>query len=229
MSLFEAINVKTSFQNKTVLNGLSFQFDRPFLFILGSNGSGKTTLLKSIVGLLDCSGEFRFQNKLIPPVQRHQVVSICFQSNELIQNLLVKDILVMARYSSKGITEGFNEEDFEIVKHAAQQFKIAHLLESYYLELSGGQQKMVWITQAFMSQAPFLLLDEPTTHLDLQFRGILEKEMLETKRVVICSTHDFDFLDAFPQKLAQYLVLKNGEGEIYEDISIEQLKARMYE
>lgn len=219
MSLFDVKKLTLGYQSKQVIQGLSFSLDKPFLFVLGANGIGKTTFLKAIAGLVPYVGSILSHNKAMDEVP----VSICLQNNSLSQDLLVKDILLMGLYRDKKMFQSFSSVDDATIQSAAKSFHITHLLDQYYFELSGGQQKMVWICQSFIHKTSLVLLDEPTNSLDARFKKRLVNYLKNSDRTIICATHDFDFIAELPN--AQYLILQKEKHFLTDVLDIPHFKS----
>ncbi|MBN1526420.1 MAG: metal ABC transporter ATP-binding protein [Candidatus Omnitrophica bacterium] len=162
---------------KAVFDRLTLDiYENDFLGIVGPNGSGKTTFLRAVMGLIKpLGGEVVRAGAL--------KFGYCMQ-RQFIDTLFpftVFDIVMMARVSRKGAFKGPDREDRDKVSESLDIAGIRHLAPSAFRDLSGGQKQRVLIARALSLEPNFLILDEPTTDLDV--KG--EREILE----LIASLH----------------------------------------
>jgi iron complex transport system ATP-binding protein len=189
-------NVSFFYNRKQVLDRISFSIpDGTFGVILGQNGSGKSTLLKILSGLLPCqTGSIRIDGihlKGISPRQRSQMIGFLPQHVRLAFPFSVEDIVMTGRAAHVAFRPG--KRDRQMVWEAMERTGTLHLRKQAFTEISGGEQQLVRIARV-LSQAPKrILLDEPTTHLDLynQARVLnLLKELVCSGVTVVCVLHD---------------------------------------
>lgn len=155
-----------------ILNNISFAiYKGDFLGIVGPNGVGKTTFLKGVLGLLKpIQGEIIYNKDEVTfgYVPQRQVVDELFP-------LTVSDIVLMGRYRHIGFLRQPGKHDKEKVAECLLQVGIEDLTKKLYRELSGGQKQRVLLARALVREPSILLLDEPTTDMDLPSeRGIME-------------------------------------------------------
>ncbi len=144
-----------------------------FVGIVGPNGSGKTTLLRTILALLPpVRGQIRY-----PRLGRSPRVGYVpqRQATDLTWPLSALEIVLMGRYRRIGIARWRSRDDLEAARAALAQVGIADLAERPFHALSGGQQQRVLTARALCGEPELLLLDEPTTGMDLA----AERSMLE--------------------------------------------------
>jgi iron complex transport system ATP-binding protein len=191
-----AENLTFFYNNKQVLDRISFSIpDDAFGVILGQNGSGKSTLLKILSGLLPCQkGSIRIDGldlKTLKPKQRSQLIGFLPQQVRLAFPFSVEDIVLTGRAAHISFRPG--KRDRQIALEAMERTGTLHLRKQAFTEISGGEQQLVRIARV-LSQAPKrILLDEPTTHLDLynQARVLnLLKELVASGVTVVCVLHD---------------------------------------
>lgn len=185
---------------ETILNDLSLSVERGSITaILGPNGTGKTTLLHTILGLLaPQSGEIWIAGKNISEYKRSelsQVMSLVPQSEVVPFNFKVIEYVLLGRTPQLGFLDMPSEHDIQLVRETLQLLEVNHLEQRPVTELSGGEQQMVVLARALVQEPQVLLLDEPTSHLDLSNKGRLLKilhTLAQRGVTIVFSTHDPD-------------------------------------
>ena len=170
------------------------------LAVIGPNGSGKSTLLHAIAGLVPAA-----EGSLTTSSDRIALVLQSTNVDEAVP-ITVRDTVTMARYADRGLLGRFKTEDRAVVERSMARLAVADLADRQLHELSGGQRQRVLVAQGLAQQADLLLLDEPTTGLDVTSRDLIHEVIAEEAgdgRAVIMSTHSFD--DA--QRCDQVLLL----------------------
>jgi multiple sugar transport system ATP-binding protein len=188
------------------------------LVLIGPSGSGKTTLLRLIAGLeTPTSGTVHIGGKNVngvPPHQRN--VGLVFQSLALYSHLTVAGNLGFPLRHARinGVSPGANGRIAARVQETAELLGIAHLLQRWPTELSGGEQQRVALGRAIVRRPAVLLLDEPLSSLDSALRRKLRGELQRIQRQLgmptIYVTHDEDDAAALGDRIA---VLQCGRLE----------------
>jgi len=164
-------NAALGYGRKAVFDGLTLDiYENDFLGVVGPNGSGKTTFLKSVMGLIKPKGGEIVRASAIK-------FGYCMQ-RQFIDTLFpftAFDIIMMARASKKAAFRGADSNDRRKVLESLDIAGIPDLASSAFRDLSGGQKQRVLIARALSLEPNFLILDEPTTDLDI--KG--EREILE--------------------------------------------------
>lgn len=173
MALLEVDNITFSYGRRDILADISFQMEQgEVFFLLGPNGCGKTTLLDCILGLLKVrEGDIKVNGIPIRGLRRkhlaHQLAYVP-QSHEKTFPYTVLDIVLMGRAAYIDMFAAPNQRDVEIAEQALITAGIVHLKDRSYTHLSGGEGQLVMIARALAQQAPLIIMDEPTAHLDLK-------------------------------------------------------------
>jgi manganese transport system ATP-binding protein len=180
------------------LDGISIDLESgTSLGIVGPNGSGKSTLLKAIAGLVAPSrGEVRVFDmvpRALPPgtigyVPQAEDVDYDFPVN-------VRDVVSMGRYPRLAPLRRFRAEDRRAVDEAIAALDIGSIQKKHISELSGGQQRRVFVARAIAQEPKLLLLDEPTTGVDAPTEDAilhLVRELVRGGMPVMMTTHDLD-------------------------------------
>lgn len=183
--------------------------------ILGPNGSGKTTLFKCIAGLWKPQrGEILFGNKNIsnlPHEKRAKMLAIVPQEHEPPFTYSVLDVVLTGRVSHIGVFSSPSKHDYRKAEESIEKVDISHLKDRPYTKISGGERQLVLIARALAQEAPILLLDEPTSHLDFRNQVIVLNKVKEIARhkglTVLMTIHDPNLAMLFSDKV---VVLNGG-------------------
>lgn len=170
--MIEVQHINCSFGKKEILRDITFTIgDGTFTAILGANGCGKTTLLRCIAGLLaPQSGTVATDGKAIGQYnarQRAQKVALVQQHPQTDIEFSAFETVLMGRNPYQRHLQNESQEDWDIVEKAMHQTNTWHLRFSLPSEMSGGELQRVMIARALAQRTPYLLLDEPTSNLDI--------------------------------------------------------------
>ena len=173
--LFAAKNVVAGYDKKIIINGIDVVIpSNKISVIIGANACGKSTLLKTLARLLrPTSGEIVLDGKrigAIPSKQLAQVLGLLPQSPVVPEGIMVSDLVARGRFPYQTFLKGMGKKDYEAVEEALDIMGITELSNRSVDELSGGQRQRVWIAVALAQQTDILLLDEPTTFLDIAYQ-----------------------------------------------------------
>lgn len=218
---------------KIVLKDISFAVEQgEFLGVLGTNGTGKTTLLKCINNILEPTvGGIYFGKEDITKLKQNEIAKIIAYVPQYANNLspvTVIDFVMQGRIPYAGFS--FSQLDKQIVLDVLQQFDLENYAFRKVNELSGGERQRVLIARALAQDPKIIILDEPTSSLDLYNQlFILEiiKEMGHKENLaVIMTIHDLNLASMFCDKL---LMLKSGNvfayGKSEDVLTVDNIKA----
>ena len=170
--------------------------------IIGINGSGKSTLLKTLQGnLKPIQGEININTKSITDYKQAELaekISIVSSQLNVSGALQVDEIISLGRQPYTDWLGRLTKVDREIVYDAIKTLQVDELKQRYFNQLSDGQKQRVMIARALAQDTPFILLDEPVTHLDLYHQAIVF-DLLKTithqkNKAVIFSSHQINEL-----------------------------------
>jgi iron complex transport system ATP-binding protein len=169
------------------------------LCLLGPNGSGKTTLFKTLLGLLPSQGgEVLIDEVALRERARNEVarlVSYVPQAHAAFFPFTVEEVVLMGRTAHLAIFSSPSRRDREIAHAAIERMRLAHLADSIYTRISGGERQLALIARALAQDARIIVMDEPTANLDFgnQVRVMEHIQALaRTGMGVLLSTHDPD-------------------------------------
>jgi iron complex transport system ATP-binding protein len=168
--------------------------------IIGPNGSGKSTLLKALARLLvPTHGSVTLDGTDIHSMRTRDVarrIGLLPQAPTVSVPITVEELVRRGRYPHRRWFDPWSRADQAAVSDAMRLCGVAHLADRQVDHLSGGQRQRVWIALSLAQQAPVMLLDEPTAHLDLAHRAevldLLSRLNLEHHRTVVMVLHDLN-------------------------------------
>ncbi|ADD43440.1 ABC transporter ATP-binding protein [Stackebrandtia nassauensis] len=186
--------------DRVVATGLSLDIpDRAFTVIVGPNACGKSTLLRALVRLLrPAEGSVRLDEADLaahPAKQLARTLGFLPQDPLSPDDIKVRQLVARGRYPHQSALSLWSRADEEAVAEAMATAGVADLSERLVTELSGGQRQRVWVAMVLAQQTPYLLLDEPTSFLDLahQYRLLdLLARLRDEGRTVIAVLHDIN-------------------------------------
>lgn len=168
--------------------------------VVGPNACGKSTLLRALSRMLKpAEGRVLLDGAAIhslPAKKVARTLGLLPQSSVAPDGITVADLVARGRYPHQGLLRQWSPDDERTVQESMAATRIEDLADRYVDELSGGQRQRVWIAMALAQQTPLLLLDEPTTFLDIQHQiEVLDlcAELHETGgRTLVAVLHDLN-------------------------------------
>ena len=172
MSRLSADKATIGYDNRVISRELSVQIpDAGFTVIVGANACGKSTLLRALSRLIQPSqGQVMLDGKAISHYPAKEVarrLGLLPQTSIAPEGITVADLVARGRYPHQKFIRQWSVEDEAAVVGAMEATKITPLSHRLVDELSGGQRQRVWVAMVLAQQTPMLLLDEPTTYLDI--------------------------------------------------------------
>ena len=208
----------TGYSKNEVINKINFKLKQnEWIGIIGANGSGKSTLLKGVLKFIPTLyGDVLFEDNSIKNYSRNNLSrEIAYLPQKLNNNLniTVKDLISLGRSPYKNFWDfDLNDEDLEIIDEAIQIMDLNKLKNKFINELSGGQSQRAFLAMTIAQNSNILLLDEPTTFLDINYQiKFLEslKNLIQIKKLSIISVlHDINLAARFCDRIA---ILKEGK------------------
>lgn len=218
----EIRNLTFCLSHRLLIENITLTFQPGILYgILGPNGSGKSTLLKTMSRIwTPTAGQLFWQGENVLHFSRlmmSQTLSLVPQNPSLYFDFSVYNMVSMGRYPH-GCR---SPEAHSKIEKALQQVDAWHLRHQLLSQLSGGERQRVYIARALATQAPILLLDEPTSYLDLRHQleiWQLLRILVKEGKLIIVAVHDLFAAQRFCDEL---VILNQGRCQIsgaYENI-----------
>ena len=216
MPILETRGLSAGYGGAPVIREVDLALEKgEFVSILGPNGSGKSTLIRAIQGLLkDTGGEVFLAGLDLSGMGRREIarlVAFVPQFFDLTFEFSVLEVLTMGRYARQQRFAGLSAEDRAIMDDVLDMLEIRHLAGKRIAHLSGGERQRVYIGRALAQDTPLLLLDEPSSHLDINYGleifQVLERLQKERGKTILCAEHNINLVVPFSQKI---VFLKDG-------------------
>jgi iron complex transport system ATP-binding protein len=203
-------NLSVSYNGREILHNVSFDVrNGEVLTLIGPNGAGKSTLIRAISGVIESHGEIQTDGKnfhAMNPMQRARYVAVVPQAISLPPAFSVWETVLMGRTPYLGFLGNASNHDEEIARQALTRVNALSFSERRVGELSGGEQQRILLARALCQSTPILLLDEPTSHLDLQYQvNLLEliRELAkENNLAVLIALHDLNLAARYADRVA---------------------------
>ncbi|AJR03492.1 ABC transporter ATP-binding protein [Siansivirga zeaxanthinifaciens] len=213
----------TSKKEQTVIaNNINIELEKGTLVgLIGANGIGKSTLLRTLTHVQNpISGDILINNKNIKkynPLDLAKVLSLVLTEPLAAKNLSIFELVALGRQPYTNWVGNLSTEDINIINQALQQTHIEALQDKKCYELSDGQLQKAMISRALAQDTDVIILDEPTTHLDMYHKAyilkLLKKLAQETGKTILFSSHEIDLAI----QLCDTLIVMTKEGVEIDD------------
>ncbi len=209
-------NVTTQYDNRVISQNLTIEIpDESFTVIIGPNACGKSTLLRTLSNLIKPSeGHVLLEGKQISTYKTKAVakkLGLLPQTSIAPDGITVANLVAHGRYPYQNLIQQWTDTDEQAVLTAMALTNTSELANRYVDELSGGQRQRVWVAMVLAQQTPLLLLDEPTTYLDIAHQiELLElfKDLHEQGNTLVAVLHDLNHAARYATHL---IAMKAGE------------------
>lgn len=205
-----------SYGKKVVIKDLTLEITKgATTAIIGKNGSGKSTLLKALGRLNNYEGSVIYKDKELHSMSSIDIaksIAILPQSPVAPENITVLDLVSLGRYShQKMLASNLSKQDYDMVRRVMMETNIWDLRAEKVENLSGGQRQRVWISMALAQDSEIILLDEPTTYLDivhqLEVLTLLRMFAKKLDKTIVYVLHDLNMVARFSDEI---IAMKEG-------------------
>lgn len=213
--------IAIQYSNQSIIKNVSLHVkEGEIVSIIGPNGTGKSTILKAISKRMPvASGSIQFHHQALTDMSVKEISKLmCMvsQSNSSPQDMTVGELVTYGRIPFKKWYERMTREDEEIVQWALEQTHMEAYRDRLVVQLSGGESQRAWIAMALAQQPKMLLLDEPTTYLDiahqLEVLELVKRLNEELGITIIMVLHDLNHAVQYSDNIC---VIHNGVVHAY--------------
>lgn len=197
----EISDIHVSFMGNHVLKGATGEIQEgSMVTFIGRNGCGKSTLLKAMTGNLKPEqGNVKIKGKPLSSFSVNnlaKIVAFLPQVHEIPKDMTAEELVACGRYPYQHWWTGVSQKDRDVVKESMIKTNTYHLKDRLAVSLSGGERQRVWIAMALAQEPEILILDEPTTYLDvchqLEVLELVSKLNKEEGLTVVMVLHDMN-------------------------------------
>jgi iron complex transport system ATP-binding protein len=215
--MLEIRNLTAGYRRKTILRHLSVDFEAGRLTaVVGPNGCGKSTLLKAILGMLpQTEGTVALEGEVLPgardPLRMARRIAYLPQGQR-VPDMTVEQMVTHGRFPYLVYPRGYTDRDRDLARAAMERVGIGHLAAAPMATLSGGLRQTAYLAMALAQDTPYLLLDEPSTYLDVAHQVALMRLLRELSaegRGVVAVLHDLPLALTYADR-----VVVMDEGQI---------------
>ena len=191
--------------------------------IIGPNGAGKTTLVEAVAGLRRvASGSVQIAGQAIGDLnerERARLVSLVPQHPQVPAGMTVRDYVALGRVANHGVLRAPNAGDHQVVESVLERLSLESFAQRDVATLSGGERQRMVLARALAQSTMVIVLDEPTTGLDLRHQmellELLKTEVADCGLTIIATLHDLTLAGQFADRLVlldQGVVVVDGPG-----------------
>lgn len=214
MSLLTVDDVSVRLDGHSILTNIGFEMHAgEWVGLLGPNGSGKTTLLRAIGAHIPFDGRIVLDGRSVDEWSaREQARRLAYvrQAPSLTFDFTVEELVLLGRAPHRGWLRSYGAADRTRVREALARVDLEGFADRSVLSLSGGELQRVFLAQALVQEAGLLLLDEPTSHLDVHYQFTFMEQvqaLVDAGRAVLTVFHDLELAARHAERL---LILQEG-------------------
>lgn len=207
-------NISVGYGEVPVIKNTSFTVQKGQLIsIIGANGAGKSTLLKAVTGIIPMlSGNIFIDDKNISDLAHKDIAKkiAYLAQGKVVPDMTVEQMVLHGRFPHLSYPRRYKDKDYKIAYSALEQMGISNLANKLMSSLSGGMRQNAYISMALTQATDYIMLDEPTTYLDisnqLELMQIL-RNLANNGKGIVTVMHDLPLAFTFSDKIA---VLRDG-------------------
>lgn len=209
-SYFFTVDMCVGYHERPLIKDIGITLKKgEILTLIGPNGAGKSTILKSIAGQLELiKGAAYLDQRAIAQMQRKELakaMSALFTERIRAELLTCGEVVETGRYPYTGSFGMMRDEDHQIVREAMELVHVTALGDQLFDEISDGQKQRVMLARAMAGQPQILILDEPTSYLDVKYKlellSVLQEMQKKTGLTVIMSLHELELAERISDKI----------------------------
>ena len=218
-SVLKTKALDTGYDTKAVVHGVEIDIRRgEIITLIGPNGAGKSTVLKTIAGQLEpLGGVIYISDKERSSYTQNEIArmqSVMLTERMSSEKMTCEEVVALGRYPYTGRLGILSQEDRQIVSESMQLVNVSELADRDYHQISDGQRQRVLLARAICQQPEIMILDEPTSYLDirhkLEFLDLLRNLVRERSIGVIMSMHELELAHMTADKV----ICISSEGRI---------------
>ena len=216
---FRAEKMSVGYQGKPLIENIDIELERgEILTLIGPNGAGKSTVLKSIASQLSLIAGTVYINEQslreISGAALSQKMAVVLTEKLRSEMMTCEDVVSIGRYPYTGVMGRLSDHDREVMERAMQMAHIEDLKDRYFNQISDGQKQRVLLARAICQEPKVLVMDEPTSYLDIRHKlellQILLKLLKEQGVAAIVSLHEIELA----KRIADTVIcIKDGRAE----------------
>lgn len=208
--ILEVKNLTIGYKDTLVASDINFEISSgEMLGIVGINGIGKSTLLRTLGSIQpELSGEIKINNTSLKTFKSDLLakeISVVLTEPIASKNMTVQELIALGRQPYTNWIGTLNKEDKSKISEAIQMLELEDLVQKKCYELSDGQLQRVMIARALVQDTAIILLDEPTTHLDLyhkvQILKLLKSITNKTNKTIVFTSHEIELVIQLSDKI----------------------------
>ena len=213
---FTAKGLAVGYRGKALIRDIDFTLPRgKILTLIGPNGAGKSTILKTVTRQLAAiAGTVLIENKETSRFSQAELakkMSVLLTERVRPEMMTCFDVAAMGRYPHTGRFGRLSEKDVDIVRGILRRVRAEEIADRDFTQISDGQRQRVLLARALCQEPEILVLDEPTSFLDIRYKidllSILLEETRERRLTVILSLHEIDLAE----KISDYILCVKGD------------------
>jgi iron complex transport system ATP-binding protein len=214
MPLLSVQDLDVQLDGHEILSDVGFEIEEgTWIGLVGPNGSGKTTLLRALGAHIPFNGTIRLDGRGVAEwADRARARRLAYvrQAASLTFDFTVEELVLLGRAPHRGWLQTYRADDRALVTKALSMVDLEGFADRSVLSLSGGETQRVFLAQALVQEADLLLLDEPTSHLDVHYQFAFMEQvaaLVTAGRTVLAVFHDLELAARYADRL---LVLQDG-------------------
>lgn len=216
MEILKVEGLAVGYSGKKIVSDMSFKINSgEIVSVIGRNGAGKSTVLKSIAGIISpLSGDIYLNGKIVQSytlTERAKIVASLFTEKIDTDMMSSYDMIAMGRFPYTNSFGSLSDVDKKVIDEVTEMTNTTNLLDKQFNKLSDGQRQRVLLARALCQSPKLLILDEPTSFLDIKYKlellTLLRELACKMDFAVLLSLHELDMAKQVSDRL---ICLKDG-------------------